>query len=211
MDVNKLGTGQKIAAGAAVLLFIDLFLDWYSAGDGGFSISVNAWDAFGGTDFLLALTAIVALAMAAQAMGLISIPVKLSTVLLPLAGVMAVWVLYRILNQPGPNDLVGVEFGAYLGFLLTAAIAYGAFRAQNEHEDVAAPGTYKVGSKSGTMSSPTSGSESTASTPPPAASTTPPPAAPPAAGTPPPPAAGTTPPPARTDDPPPPPPPSTTP
>ncbi|MEJ7785806.1 MAG: hypothetical protein WKF96_13455 [Solirubrobacteraceae bacterium] len=195
MDVNKLGPGQRIAAGAAVLLFIDLFLNWYSAGGDGFSVSVNAWDAFGGTDFLLALTAIVAIVMAAQAMGMLSLPIKLSTVLLPLAGVMAVWVLYRLLNQPGPNDLVSNEFGAYLGFLLTAAIAYGAYRAQNEHEDVAAPGTYKVGSKTGTT--PTSGKSAT--TPPPAAPTTPPPAAPttPAPGAPPP--AGTT------NDPPPPP------
>jgi len=209
MDVNKLGLGQRIAAGAAVLLIIDLFLNWYSASAGGFSVSVSAWDAFGGTDFLLFLTAIVAIVMAAQAMGMLSLPIKLSTVLLPLAGVMAVWVLYRLLNQPGPNDLVSNEFGAYLGFLLTAGIAYGAFRAQNEHEDVAAPGSYKVGSKTGTT--PTSGSTSpSATTPPPAPATTPQPTTPaPAAPTTPapgaPPAAGTT------NDPPPPPPASTTP
>ena len=181
MDVDKLGPGQRIAAGAAVLLFIDLFLDWYSAGNDAFSVSVDAWGAFSWTDLLLTLTVIVALAMAAQAMGLLSIPVRLSTVLLPLAAVMTLIVLYRLLNQPGPNDLVNNEFASYLGLLLTAAVAYGASRAQNEHEAVSAPGTFSVGGPEN--KSPT--------TPPPAPASTTPPAPP----------AGT-----GTDDPPPPPP-----
>lgn len=177
MDVKKLGPGQRIAAGAAVLLFIDLFLDWYSASAGGFSVSANAWDAFGGTDFLLAAVCILALVMAAQAMGLLSLPVKLSDVLFPFAAVMALWVLYRLLNQPGPNDVLSNEFGAYLGFILTAAVAYGAMRARGEHEDVNAPGNYKVGSN--TMSS----SPGTTAAPPAADPAPPPP--PPAATTPP--------------------------
>lgn len=197
MDVNKLGMGQRIAAGAAVLLFIDLFLDWYGAGEGIGSIAVSAWTAFGFTDLLLMVTILVALALAAQAMGLMSLPVKLSTVLLPLAAVMTLIVLYRLINQPGPNEVVNNEFGAYIGFILTAAIAYGAYRAQNEHEDVAAPGTYKVGDKTGTTPS-----SPAASTPP--APTTAAPTAPPAPTSPPPPPATP-----RADDPPP--PPSTTP
>ena len=37
-------------------------------------------------------------------------------------------VLYRILNQPGPNDFVEVKFGAFLGFLSVLAIAVGGYR-----------------------------------------------------------------------------------
>lgn len=173
MDISKLGPGQRIAAGAAVLLFIDLFLSWYSAGAFGVSISADAWQVFSWTDLLLTLTVIVALGMAAQAIGLLSLPVRLSSVLLPLAGVMTLIVLYRLFNQPGPNKLVSNEFGAYLGFVLTALVAYGAFRAQGEQESVSAPGTYSVGSSASTTTT--------------AAPPSPPPAAPPADEPPPPP------------------------
>jgi hypothetical protein len=192
VDVSKLGPGQRIAAGAAVLLLIDLWLDWYNVGTDAFSVGINAWQSYSWTDLLLFITILVALAMAAQAIGLLSVPIKLSTVLLPLASVMALIVLFRLLiNQPGPdNDLINNEFGGYLGFLLTAAVAYGALRAQGEHEAVSAPGTFRVGDHTATTASTTS--EPAAPPPPPPAATTPPPAAPSS----------------TTDDPPPPPPPA---
>jgi hypothetical protein len=132
MDVNKLSQGQRIAGAAGVLLFIDLFLSWYSAGNSAFSISADAWQVFSWTDLLLAITSVVAVGVAAQAMGLLKIPVALSTILLPLAGIATLIVLYRLINQPGPNNLVSNEFGAYLGFVLTAAVAYGAFTSQGD-------------------------------------------------------------------------------
>jgi hypothetical protein len=132
MDVNKLSPGQRIAAAAGVLLFIDLFLDWYSAGAGGYTATADAWLAFSWIDIVLAATAVIAVGVAVQAMGLVNIPVRLSSILLPLAVVATLLVLYRLINQPGPNQYISNEFGAYLGFLLSAAVAYGAFRAQGE-------------------------------------------------------------------------------
>jgi hypothetical protein len=132
MDVNKLSPGQRIAAAAGVLLFIDLFLNWYSAGAGGFTVTASAWDAFDWVDILLAATAIVAIGVGAQAMGLLKIPVALTQILLPLAGIATLLVLYRLINQPGPNEIVNNEFASYLGLVLTAAVAYGALRAQGE-------------------------------------------------------------------------------
>lgn len=139
MDVNKLGPGQRIAAGAAVLLLIDLWLDWYSVGAFGVTLGVNAWQAFGWTDLLMLVTIIVALAMAAQAMGMVSLPRRMAEILVPLAAAVTVIVLYRLINEPGPNEVVSVSFGAYLGLVLMAAITWGALRAQDEHETVAAP------------------------------------------------------------------------
>jgi hypothetical protein len=132
MDVNKLSPGQRIAAAAGVLLFIDLFLDWYSAGNSTFSISADAWQVFSWVDLVLAVTCVLAVGVAAQAMGLLKLPVNLAQLLLPVAAVATVLVLYRLLNQPGPNDLISNEFGAYLGLVLSAAVTYGAFRAQGE-------------------------------------------------------------------------------
>ena len=41
-------------------------------------------------------------------------------------------VLYRILNQPGPNEFVAVELGAFLGFLSVLAVAAGGYLAMRD-------------------------------------------------------------------------------
>lgn len=132
MDVSKLSRGQRIAAGAGVLLFIDLFLDWYSANTDLIDAKVNAWDVFSWVDLVCAATAIVAVLIAVQAMGMVNIPAPLSTILLPLAGLATLLVLYRLINQPGANGLINNEFGAYLGLVLAAATTWGALQMQGE-------------------------------------------------------------------------------
>lgn len=191
MDFSRIGTGHRIAAGAALLLIIDLWLSWYEISDDvidaaggntfGFDTSANAWQAFGGTDLLLFIVALVAIAAALQHMGLLRLPVRLSQILLPAAGLMTLWVLYRIINQPGENELIDTTFGAYVGLVLTALIAYGAMRAQGEHESV---GSADFNTGAGTTTTATG--TTTAPPPPPPPSTTPPPSDPP----PPPPATG---------------------
>ena len=47
------------------------------------------------------------------------------TTTLGLAGTLLV--LYRILNQPGPNDAIDVSYGAYLGLLATLGVFLGAW------------------------------------------------------------------------------------
>jgi hypothetical protein len=126
MDINRLSMGQRIAAGAGVLLFIDLFLDWYSAGNDAFTVSISGWSVFSWVDLVCAAAAIVAVLAAVQAMGMVQIPAPLNMILLPLAAIATILVLYRLINQPGPNDLVNNEFGAYIGFVLAALMAYGA-------------------------------------------------------------------------------------
>jgi hypothetical protein len=142
MDVNKLSTGQKIAAVAGVLLFIDLWMSWYSVNLGGaegafaaaagIDTSASAWQVFSYTDILLAITALVAVGAAVSVLTNTALPVNLWSVVGPLAGVMTLLVLYRIINQPGPNKLVNVEWGAYVGLVLVAGVAYGGWRAMSE-------------------------------------------------------------------------------
>ena len=163
MDINKLSMGQRIAAGAGVLLFIDLFLDWYSAGNDVISVTASGWQAFSWVDLVCAAAAIVAVLAAVQAMGMVQIPTNLNMILLPLAAVATVLVLYRLINQPGPNDLISNEFGAYIGFVLAALVTYGAATAGDSQAVAPAPAA-------------------------PAASPPPPPPAPPADPPPPPPA-----------------------
>jgi di/tricarboxylate transporter len=187
MDFSRIGTGHRIAAGAAVLLIIDLWLSWYEISDKfldsvggsfGFDTSANAWQAFGGTDLLLFVVALIAIAAAVQHMGPLRLPVRLSQVLLPAAAVMTLWVLYRIINQPGENELIDTAFGAYIGLVLMGLMTYGAMKAQGEHEAVG-PADFNTGT-----TTPATGT--TAPPPPPPAASTPPPSDPP----PPPPATG---------------------
>jgi hypothetical protein len=137
MDPSNLRQGEKIAVGAAVVLFIDMFLSWYGVNFGdsianqlvkasGADTTVTAWQAFDWVDILLVLAigGTIAIALTQSGSGGMTI-----------AGIGAVatfFVAYRILNQPGPNDVVDVKFGAWLGLLLCIAIMVGGYRASQE-------------------------------------------------------------------------------
>jgi hypothetical protein len=141
VDVNRLSRGEQIAGAAAVLLFIDMFLNWYSANISGalasaasrFGVdtSVNAWQSFSTTDLLLTLTILAAVTMVGlRVMGRSAgLPVSLPLVVAALGALTTLIVLWRIINQPGPNDFINVEYGAYIGLVLVAALTYGAIQA----------------------------------------------------------------------------------
>ena len=115
--MRRLRTADWLAGGGSAVLLASMFLHWYGVLGGQFA--VTAWQAFGVLDIVLALLALVPLALVATQATRESptIPVAFS-VLSSLAGLVAtLLILYRILNQPGPNDLVDVEFGAWLGLL----------------------------------------------------------------------------------------------
>jgi hypothetical protein len=138
VDVNRLSRGEQIAGAAAVLLLIDMFLNWYSANISGalsaaaarFGVdtSANAWQSFSTTDLLIFLTILAALVMVGMRVMARSadLPVSLPLVVAALGAITTIIVLWRIVNQPGPNDFVNVEYGAYIGFVLLIALTYGA-------------------------------------------------------------------------------------
>jgi hypothetical protein len=139
MDFGKLRTGELIAGISGVLLLIIMFLPWYGIGGAigefasaaGVDTNANAWQAFDFIDLLLFLTAIAAIGFAALGASgrSVALPVAASVVVTVLGIVVALLVLYRIVNQPGPNDVVDLKFGAFLGFLITLGIAGGGFLA----------------------------------------------------------------------------------
>jgi len=139
VDVNRLSRGEQIAGIAAVLLLIDMFLNWYGANLNdqlsqaakrfGVDTHVNAWQAFSTTDILIFVACVVTLVMVGvQVMGN-QVPVSLPMIAAALGGLTALIILWRIVNQPGDNDLVNVDYGAYLGLLLAGAMTYGAIQA----------------------------------------------------------------------------------
>ncbi len=123
-----------------MVLFIDMMLSWYGVGGkigeiasslGGVDTTVSAWTAFSWTDLLMFLTI---LATAAWIGGLLTnnheIARQAKQVVMGLGAGVAVIVLYRIINQPGPNDLIDVKYGAFIGLVALVGIAYGAFSDQ---------------------------------------------------------------------------------
>src|SRR3954471_7445966 len=142
-DMSRLRTGEKVAGAAAVLLFIDLFLKWYGvqvagldalARSQGVSTSFSAWDAYGLLDLYLLVVIIVAIAWAVltATQRAPALPVAFSVIVTALGALAALLVLYRILNQPGPNEIYSVGYGAILGLLFAIGIAAGGFLGMRE-------------------------------------------------------------------------------
>lgn len=213
MDFSKLRLGELIAGVAGVVLLIVMFLAWYGvsgnlgggltgalAKQAGVSTSFNAWAVFGFLDILLFLTALAAIAAAVltATQRSVALPVAASVVITALGVLVTLLVLFRILDQPGPNEFLDVKYGAYLGLLACAAIAAGGFLSmQDEGTSFGQTATDLQGRRSAPGSD-TPGGTPPATPPPPASpggevppaaapgGQPPPPAPPPSGGAPPP-------------------------
>jgi hypothetical protein len=149
VELSRLRPGELIAAAGGAALLVVMFLDWYAVGgttkvagsDLRVSLGLTAWEAFGITDILLALAALIAIGLAVVTATRRSpaLPVAAS-VLTATTGILAtLLVLYRILNQPGPNEFVEVKLPAFLGFLCVLAIAAGGWRSMRDEQWEDAP------------------------------------------------------------------------
>ena len=126
--MRRLRAGEWIALAGAIALIASLFLHWYGTEGGG--AEVTAWQAFGILDVVLVLLALVAVALFATQATRSSpaIPVFFSVMTI-VAGLLAVLlILLRIVFQPGPNALVSVEPGAWLGLAAAVLVLAGGWR-----------------------------------------------------------------------------------
>jgi carbon starvation protein CstA len=130
--MGRLRDGEWVAGAGGVALLAALFLDWFSG--------ASAWQAFSVLDVVLALLALVPLALVVlqATRESPSLPVAFS-VFTTIAGALAtLLILYRLLNQPGPNDRVEVELGAWIGLASAIVTAAGGWRSMRVE---AIPGT----------------------------------------------------------------------
>ena len=144
MDFSKLRSGERIAAVSGVALFVFMFFSWYGVDVGpisnalldraGVDTSVTAWQAFDILDLFLLITVLVAIGLAVMtATGRsVALPVGASVITTVLGGLATLLVAYRILNQPGENELITVKFGAWIGLVACAGIAIGGWRAMQD-------------------------------------------------------------------------------
>ena len=135
MDVNRLSQGEKVAGGAAVLLFITMFLSWFglpenaftnALGAAGVDTTANAWQSFDFIDIVLLVTIVVAVAAAVAHAADTRIDFPLSTVVTVLGALSTILVLYRIIDPPSDASR---KFGVFLGLIFAAALTYGGWLA----------------------------------------------------------------------------------
>jgi hypothetical protein len=134
MDVSRLNRGEQIAGVAGILLILIMFIfDWFSVDAGPISFGFNAWESFDFIDIVLFLASVagIGLALTAASSTEVNAPVALSAVTAGLGILAAILVLYRIIDPPG-GDGVGRDIGVWLGFLASAAVAYGGWAAMQE-------------------------------------------------------------------------------
>ena len=96
---------------------------------------LSAWEAFGVIDLLLAV--VIALALALLVLQVVgrgpALPVAIGVLTATLvADRRCCWCSTGSLNQPGPNDVVEVELGAWLGLAALAAVFCGAWKSLSD-------------------------------------------------------------------------------
>jgi hypothetical protein len=174
MDVNRVSPGEKIAAVAAVLLFISMFFAWFGFENvanelsdqfgvdvGASSFSFNAWESFDFIDLVLMVTILAAVGTAVIRASDAVVDFPLNPAVAVLGGIATLLVLYRIIDPPGGSDR---EWGVFLGLILSALVAYGGYKAMQEE-----------GASFGGAADRLSGGGPGSNPPPPPSSTPPPP------------------------------------
>lgn len=204
MDVNRLSTGEKIAGVSGVLLFIFMFLDWFSVsvGNGFYSATGgNAWDWLDVIPIILliAIVAAVGVAVVRLTDAVFEPAISMNAVVAVLGAISVLLILYRIISPPdsGFSEIdVSPAVGIFLGLVAAAGIAFGGYRAMQEEGvtfgDVGdrlgggrggsgggPGGTGGYGGSSGPGATPPQPPASTPQQPQPPASTPPPPPPPP--------------------------------
>ena len=180
-DMSKMSTAEKLLAGGSILLLIDSFFPWQSVDLGGLGdligvdASFNMWQGsgsiFGVLAGLLAIALVVAgvLSMTGSManMGTMSADKVVGFLGLGVAGFGLLKFIFALTESPG--------WAAFVGLVLLAAIAYGAW------QKVQSSGGFQMGGTGGgTMGGGTPPPSSPPpSSPPPSA---PPPTAPPPSG-----------------------------
>ena len=123
MDLTRLRSGELLAGASAVALLVLLFADWF-AGE-------SAWETM-----TIARVVVVAAVLMALALVVLTItarpvatPVAAAVVTVGVAGLALALVVYRVvINEPGPNAIVELDPGAYLGLLAVLGVTAGAWR-----------------------------------------------------------------------------------
>lgn len=128
MDIERVGTGERIAAASAVLLLIvALFVEWFSFGPFGVGKATGFEAAGTFRDLIMLLTIIggIAIAVMAATSRSVNSPVALTAIVAGIAILNTFLILIWVIDPPGPGER---SIGLWLGLLASGGVAYGAWR-----------------------------------------------------------------------------------
>jgi hypothetical protein len=137
-DVRSLSTGTKVVLGSAILLLLVSFLNWQDVGEvAGLPVDVpgiSAWHGFWGWMMgLLTIAMIVWVGLQVMSVSLPELPVPAKTITLGLGVLIFAFALIKNLADDYST------IWSYIGVVLAAAVAVGAWLRSQEPELVAAP------------------------------------------------------------------------
>jgi uncharacterized membrane protein len=121
--ISRMRPADWLAGIGGLVLLVSLWLPWYGADAA--ALSQTAWQAFSELDVLLALLALPAIGVpvsAALSKGPAT-PVAFALIASCASALAVLLVLFRLIDQPGSNELVTVEYGAWIG-LAGAVLAF---------------------------------------------------------------------------------------
>ena len=156
--MSRLRAGEWVAVVGAAALVVTLFLPWFGADlqvrtppGGPFDVTLagngaNGWDLLGWLVLAIVLAAVACAAWLAIA-NVARRPVAqvvAASVLTPAIGTLAfaALALRVLLFQPGPNDIVVLRYGAWLGLLAALILAVGGWLAIKDERTDAPESAY---------------------------------------------------------------------
>ena len=141
---SQLAREQRVAAVAALILLLTLFLPWYEKSYFDTKTRTPAQDSlsgFGSADFVMASVVLVALGVLALlwARGqerAFHLPFGDGIVIMVAGAWAGVLIFYRVLDHPdvsGAGATIGIQWGVFVAFLAAAFLVYAGYRIHAAH------------------------------------------------------------------------------
>jgi hypothetical protein len=129
-DPASVSRATWIAAAGSLVLFISVFLSWYSAsgsvGGISYSVSQSGWD----TGALAKLVALLSLiAIAALFVPTVTLPFPSSLIVIGAAAISFLFILIKLVDKP---DGAGLAYGIFVALIAAAVAAYGGYAKMSE-------------------------------------------------------------------------------
>ena len=181
--LRTLSKGTQITLGAAALLFIDSFFNWYTIKHT--SYGENMWHGLGFIAGLLVLAILVWIGLRIAGINVELGGISNSMVTAGLAALLLLFVVIRVLSKPGGglgDSLISRTIWTWIGLLLAVAVAAGAWMSMQAAGESLSDIRDKVSSMASSVSSSSEASTPPAPSAPEAPAAPAPPADEPAAG-----------------------------
>lgn len=123
MDLRRLRSGELLTGASAAGLLVVMFLHWFGGASAWESMTIARVVLVG---LMLCAFTLVVLTVTSRT---VAMACSAATIGVGVGALALLLVFYRVvINEPGPNALVTVDLGAYLGLLLVLGVVAGAWR-----------------------------------------------------------------------------------